>query len=183
MELIGMMMHMTENNYHWFITTVLAIVALAAYIAYRYRVAQLLEIERVRTRIATDLHDDIGAGLSRMAVLSEVVKRQTQADHRESGVMLTDIADSARGLVDSMSDIVWSIDPHKDDLHNVASRIRQCASDVWEAGGIDWEFKASEEIGHIKLPPEQRRHIYLIFKEYDQQHRSTPRMSQGRSGK
>ena len=79
--------------------------------------------------------------------------------------MLTDIADSARGLVDSMSDIVWSIDPHKDDLHNVASRIRQFASDVLEAAGIDWEFKASEDIGHIKLPPEQRRHIYLIFKE------------------
>jgi signal transduction histidine kinase len=100
-----------------------------------------------------------------MAVLSEVVKRQTQADHRESVDMLTDIADSARGLVDSMSDIVWSIDPRKDDLNNVASRIRQFASDVLEARGIEWEFKGSEEMGNIKLPPEQRRHLYLIFKE------------------
>ncbi len=149
----------------WFVTISLTIIALTAYAAFRYRLARLLEIERVRTRIATDLHDDIGAGLSRMAVLSEVVKRQTQADHRESVDMLTDIADSARGLVDSMSDIVWSIDPRKDDLNNVASRIRQFASDVLEAGGIDWEFKASEEIGKIKLPPEQRRHLYLIFKE------------------
>ena len=149
----------------WFIGIVLTFTGLAAYSVYRYRVARLLEIERVRTRIATDLHDDIGAGLSRMAVLSEVVKRQTQADHRESVDMLTDIADSARGLVDSMSDIVWSIDPRKDDLNNVASRIRQFASDVLEARGIEWEFKASDEIGNIKLPPEQRRHLYLIFKE------------------
>ena len=149
----------------WFVTIALTIIALAAYAVYRYRVARLLEIERVRTRIATDLHDDIGAGLSRMAVLSEVVKRQTQVDHRESVDMLTDIADSARGLVDSMSDIVWSIDPRKDDLDNVASRIRQFASDVLEPGGIDWEFKTSEEIGKVKLPPEQRRHLYLIFKE------------------
>jgi signal transduction histidine kinase/streptogramin lyase len=149
----------------WFIAIAVTVIAVAAYSAYRYRLAQLLEIERVRTRIATDLHDDIGAGLSRMAVLSEVVKRQTQADHRESVDMLTDIADSARGLVDSMSDIVWSIDPRKDDLNNVASRIRQFASDVLEARGIDWEFKASEEIGDIKLTAEQRRHVYLIFKE------------------
>ncbi|HKA18847.1 MAG TPA: two-component regulator propeller domain-containing protein [Blastocatellia bacterium] len=149
----------------WFLTIAVTVIGLAAYAAYRYRVARLLEIERVRTRIATDLHDDIGAGLSRMAVLSEVVKRQTRADHKESVDMLTDIADSARGLVDSMSDIVWSIDPRKDDLNNVASRIRQFASDVLEARGIDWEFKATEEIGNIKLPPEQRRHLYLIFKE------------------
>jgi signal transduction histidine kinase/ligand-binding sensor domain-containing protein len=149
----------------WFLTIALTMVGLAAYAAYRYRLARLLEIERVRTRIATDLHDDIGAGLSRMAVLSEVVKRQTQGDHKESVDLLTDIADSARGLVDSMSDIVWSIDPRKDDLNNVASRIRQFASDVLEARGIDWEFKATEEIGNIKLPPEQRRHLYLIFKE------------------
>ena len=149
----------------WFVTLAVMIVALGAYAAFRYRVARLLEIERMRTRIATDLHDDIGAGLSRMAVLSEVVKRQTQADHWESDELLTDIADSARGLVDSMSDIVWSIDPRKDDLNNVAARIRQFASDVLEARGIEWEFKASEEMKNIKLAAEQRRHLYLIFKE------------------
>ncbi|HSE37902.1 MAG TPA: two-component regulator propeller domain-containing protein [Blastocatellia bacterium] len=149
----------------WFLAIVFSLIGLATYFAYRYRVAKLLEIERVRTRIATDLHDDIGASLSRMAVLSEVVKRQTESDHRESVEMLTDIADSARGLVDSMSDIVWSIDPRKDDLDNVASRIRQFASDVLEPKGIEWEFKAPEGIGKVKLSPEQRRHLYLIFKE------------------
>lgn len=149
----------------WFVAMVLSLISLGTYFAYRYRVARLLEIERVRTRIATDLHDDIGASLSRMAVLSEVVKRQTESDHRESVDMLTDIADSARGLVDSMSDIVWSIDPRKDDLDNVASRIRQFASDVLEPKGIDWGFKAPDEIGKVKLAPEQRRHLYLIFKE------------------
>ena len=64
-----------------------------------------------------------------------------------------------------MSDIVWSIDPRKDDLNNVAARIRQFASDVLEARGIEWEFKASEEMKNIKLAAEQRRHLYLIFKE------------------
>jgi signal transduction histidine kinase len=149
----------------WFLTLAVAAVGAAVYLVDRYRVARLLELERVRTRIATDLHDDIGASLSRMAILSEVVKQQTRQSHQESAGLLTEIADSARGLVDSMSDIVWSIDPRKDDLANVVSRIRQFASDIFEAEGIDWRFEVPEDIAKTKLPPDERRHIFLIFKE------------------
>lgn len=149
----------------WFVTIAVILIGLTVYAADRYRVARLLELERVRTRIATDLHDDIGASLSRVAVLSEVVKRQTEVDHQESADMLSEIADSARGLVDSMSDIVWSIDPRKDDLKNVVSRIRQFASDVLEARAIDLEFRVPEEMADVKLGPEQRRHLFLILKE------------------
>ncbi|HUQ33652.1 MAG TPA: two-component regulator propeller domain-containing protein, partial [Pyrinomonadaceae bacterium] len=119
----------------WFLT--LAAIALTGivYTTYRDRVRRLIELERVRTRIATDLHDDIGASLSRMAILSEVVKHQTGGNGNESSGLLTEIADSARGLVDSMSDIVWSIDPRRDDLQSVVRRIRQFASDVLEAQG------------------------------------------------
>ena len=134
-------------------------------VLYRYRVAQLLRVERVRTRIATDLHDDIGASLSRVAILSEVVKLQTDGTDSQSAPLLTEIAESARGLMDSMSDIVWSIDPRRDDLHNVVVRVRQFASDVLEARGIEWDFSVAPEVEKLKLDPEQRRHLYLIFKE------------------
>ena len=77
------------------------------YVAYRYRVKQLLQFERVRTRIATDLHDDIGASLSRMAILSEVLKQDKTGMPGASVGQLTDIADTSRGLVDTMSDIIW----------------------------------------------------------------------------
>jgi ABC-type glycerol-3-phosphate transport system permease component len=60
--------------------------------------------------------------------------------------MLTEIADSARGLVDAMSDIVWSIDPERDDLRNVSTRIRQFASEVLEARGINWELDLPREL-------------------------------------
>ena len=137
----------------------------AALMLYRYRVRQLLELERIRTRIATDLHDDIGASLSRMAILSEVVKRQDEVKSGTSRRMLTEIADSARGLVDAMSDIVWSIDPQRDDLRSVSTRIRQFASDVLEARGIKWELKLPHELETVKLKAEQRRQLLLIFKE------------------
>ena len=100
-----------------------------------------------------------------MAILSEVVKQQTALSDHRSASMLTEIADSARGLVDSMSDIVWSIDPRKDDLNNVVMRVRAFASEVLEARGVDWKLDAPSDLASIKLSPDQRRHIYLIFKE------------------
>lgn len=149
----------------WFLTLVATGLALMLYAVYRYRVARLVELERVRTRIATDLHDDIGSSLSRMAILSEVAKRRMENPTCESVSILTEIADSARGTVDSMSDIVWAIDPRKDDLGNVVFRVRQFASDLLATNGIAWTFQAPPEFDKIKLNPEQRRQVFLIFKE------------------
>ena len=152
----------------WFIALAVLSLAGMAYALFRYRLTQLLKIERVRTRIATDLHDDIGASLSRMAIMSEVVKQQTMGNGDngdQSAGLLTDIADSARGLVDSMGDIVWSIDPRRDNLQSAVRRIRQFASDVLEPKGIDWQLKVPEEVETLKLGADQRRHLFLIFKE------------------
>ena len=149
----------------WFITLIGIGLTLALYRFYLYRVGRLLELERVRTRIATDLHDDIGSSLSRMAILSEVAKRQIDGTEEGSASILTEIAESARGVVDSMNDIVWAIDPRRDDLRNVVFRVRQFASDLLGSKGIAWSLQAPAEFDKIKLNPQQRRHIFLIFKE------------------
>src|SRR6185436_2583200 len=132
---------------------------------YRYRVGQLLELERVRTRIATDLHDDIGASLSRVAILSEVERQQNTGHSNESAARLAEIANSARALVDSMSDIVWSVGPRRDDLRSVVTRIRQFGADVFETQGIEWKMNVPPDLQHTKLTPEQRRDMFLICKE------------------
>lgn len=149
----------------WFLFIVTAILAATLYALYRYRVARLVELERIRTRIASDLHDDIGASLSRMAILSEVVKRQVASISGESVPLLADIAESARELTGSMRDIVWAIDPRRDDLGSVVSRIREFASDVFESKGINWDFHAPQDVDNIQLGPDQRRHVLLFFKE------------------
>jgi signal transduction histidine kinase/streptogramin lyase len=147
----------------WFIASAAILIGLVAYSLYRYRVARLVELERVRTRIAADLHDDIGASLSRVAIMSEVVKQQVAGS--TAVPMLTEIADSARELVGSMRDIVWAIDPRRDDLSSVVFRIREFASRVLEAKSIKWHFRTPSELSKIKLGPDERRHVFLFFKE------------------
>ena len=149
----------------WFVMLASATLAMLAYAAHRHRVARLIQLERVRTRIATDLHDDIGSSLSRMALLSEVAKRKMDGSQNDSIPILTEIADSARAAVDSMSDIVWAIDPRLDDLSNVVFRVREFASDFLGGAGIQWLLGAQPDFDKIKLSPQQRRHLFLIFKE------------------
>jgi signal transduction histidine kinase len=91
---------------------------------YRYRLAQLLAVERIRSRIAIDLHDDIGSSLSQMAILSEVVRRRIGDSDAEIDVPLSRIGVISRELVDSMSDIVWAINPAKDKLYFLTQRMR-----------------------------------------------------------
>jgi signal transduction histidine kinase len=133
--------------------------------AYNYRVSYLLEMERIRTRIATDLHDDIGSSLSQIAILSEVVRQRLGPV--EAGICepLTRIADISRELVDSMSDIVWAINPQKDLLGNLTQRMRRFASDVFTAKGITFQFQATMPEQDIRVGAELRRQIFLIFKE------------------
>ena len=69
----------------WFITGLLGLVALAAHMAYRMRTARLVELERIRTRIAADLHDDIGANLSRIAMMSDVARSPGRWRRRACG--------------------------------------------------------------------------------------------------
>jgi ligand-binding sensor domain-containing protein/signal transduction histidine kinase len=149
----------------WFLMLAAAALAMLAYAAHRFRVARLVQLERVRTRIATDLHDDIGSSLSRMALLSEVAKRKMDGSQDDSIPILTEIADSARAVVDSMSDIVWAIDPRLDDLSNVVFRVREFASDLLGGAGIQWQLAGQPEFDKVKLSPHQRRQLFLIFKE------------------
>lgn len=148
----------------WMIALVAAALGLFGWWLYRRRVAQLVAVERVRTRIATDLHDDLGSSLSRIAILSEVAARRARSDG-DVGEVVGDIGKNARDLVDVAADIVWSTDPKRDDLGSLLVRLRSFAGDVLEGRGIAWSLAAPPEPGRIKLGPDERRHLYLVVKE------------------
>lgn len=148
----------------WFWTAALAALALAAIWFHRFRRRQVLELERVRTRIATDLHDDIGSSLAQIVVLSEVIGRKMTSE-QASESQLARIADLARELVGSMSDIVWSINPQRDHLSDLTQRMRRFAGDVLTARDIEFEFTSPEAGDNTAVRAEVRRQTFLIFKE------------------
>jgi signal transduction histidine kinase len=78
---------------------------------------------------------------------------------------LSTIADTSRALVESMSDIVWAINPHRDNLGDLAHRMRRFASDLFTANNIDLRFNAFESERPIRLDADVRRQVFLIFKE------------------
>ncbi|HEX3560099.1 MAG TPA: two-component regulator propeller domain-containing protein [Pyrinomonadaceae bacterium] len=152
-------------SHWWFILSAALLFGAGVYAFARAGFRRKLELERVRTRIATDLHDDIGASLTRIAMLSEVTQRENGGAHPSSARRLTQIADDARTLVDSMSDIVWAIDPRRDDFLSVVERVRSFAADTLGTTGVRWKLTVAPQLEGQRLTPEQRRALYLIFKE------------------
>jgi PAS domain S-box-containing protein len=131
----------------------------------RTREARAIELERVRKRIASDLHDDIGSSLTQISLLSEVVNQRVAGHDGSVAQPLAMIASSSRELVDAMSDIVWAINPQKDHLSDLTQRMRTLTSEVSTACGISVRFNAPESDEDLPLGANLRREVFLIFKE------------------
>ncbi len=112
-----------------------------------------------------DLHDDLGSSLSRIAILAEVARRKVGAADAATVEVLEEISETARALIDTLGDAVWSIDPRGDTLRHVVARMRRFASDVLDGSGIAWRLDAAEERLDAPVGSETRRQLFLVFKE------------------
>jgi signal transduction histidine kinase len=154
----------------WFVgLVVLAIVTMTAGIMW-LRTRHLLAIAQVRTGLATDLHDEIGSSLTRISLFSsagleELKKAGASNANGKLAALINDISGISRGLVDTMSDIVWSVDPDKDSVEELLIRMKTYAGRIFEARGIEYDVDSHPGVSNLNLPPEVRRNILLIFKE------------------
>jgi signal transduction histidine kinase/ligand-binding sensor domain-containing protein len=147
----------------WFVLLSAAAIAGAVYLAARYRLTHQLEVERLRTRIATDLHDDIGSNLSRIAILSEVACDRIGDSAAGLPASLAQIAALSRESAASIGDIVWAINPRRDSFADLTLRMRRFATDLLSSRDIDFSFKAQEFA--LPLDVDVRRQLFLVFKE------------------
>ncbi len=161
-------------NYDWvyFLTGVLAIIIIAIlltrYFAQRKLRKKIREFEeqerlnRERLRISREMHDDIGAGLTQIIMMSESAKHKKQnPENRE----LEDIADTSRRLVSSMSEIIWSLNPENKTLEQLFAYMREQLHKQLEYSGIQYSLDFPEGYGSVILSNEQRRNILLVTKE------------------
>lgn len=152
----------------WVFYVLLVIIVLAAfYILYHYRVAHMMQIQRVRADIARDLHDDIGSTLSSIFMMSRMgLKNSNNGSHTERPAeLLTTISRASQQAMELMGDIVWSVNPANDSVERIAVRMREYAAELLDASEIRLDFDCGPGVEHSSLSLNRRKELYLIFKE------------------
>ena len=149
----------------WFISTLVFLIILVFYFLHRERVNKLLAVEKIRSRVARDLHDDMGSTLSTINILSAMAKSKMNSDPVRTAGYISKISDNSQRMMEAMDDIVWSIKPSNDSMQRVTARMREFATNVLEAKDITLHFVVEDEVLNVKLNMEARRDFFLIFKE------------------
>jgi signal transduction histidine kinase/ligand-binding sensor domain-containing protein len=150
---------------YWFLSCMLFLLALLIYVFHSLRVKRLLAVEKLRNRVARDLHDDMGSTLSTINILSSMAKSRIGSDPVKTTEYLGKISDNSQRMMDAMDDIVWSIKPSNDNMQKIAARMREFANNVLEAKEIELDFRVDEAIFDTTLDMEARRDFFLVFKE------------------
>ena len=130
----------------------------------RQRAERGREIEQERARVAHDLHDDLGAGLTEVNMLSSLAKSSTTTAE-EKNRYLDDLTETARRMVTSLDEIVWAVNPRNDTIASLASYFGSYAQRLLELAAVSCGLDVAEDLPEHPLDPKFRQEIFLAFKE------------------
>jgi len=148
----------------WFYALLAIVTAIVLYALYRYRIDQLLQLQKVRNRISADLHDDIGARLTNINLLS-ALSEQKLYEPKQALDYLKRIEEEVQTSGEALDDIVWSINTKNDSVEEITLRMRRYAADVFDGTNIHYSITANENVLSEKLSMEKRRDLFLVYKE------------------
>ena len=151
-------------RWYTILATLLLVTAAITWL-FRYRLARAKEMLELRDRIALDLHDEVGSTLSSIALFSTAVQRSADEQDERRASMLRRIAENSTQAMESMNDIVWSVNTRHDRVGDVVDRMRTYAAPLAEARGWDLDLAVGPDIEDMRLGMNDRKDLYLIFKE------------------
>ncbi len=128
------------------------------------RVEKYMTEEKIRSNIARDLHDEMGSTLTSINILSKVAmapNRQSSEIHHH----LQKIKDHSSSMMESMSDMVWAINPANDSMEKMVVHMREFAVEILEPAGIRFSMELRGHVHTVLLNIQERKDLYLIFKE------------------
>lgn len=147
------------------VVALISVIVISVLLINRYRVLnktrRLVELERMRNTIARDLHDDIGSTLSSINIISQMALK----DANGSSSNFQRIAQHSSSMMESMSDIVWSINPNNDSPEQVISKMKEFAAEILDPLDISYTFTGEENLHAVTLDAATRKNLLLIFKE------------------
>jgi ligand-binding sensor domain-containing protein/two-component sensor histidine kinase len=154
----------------WFGMAVSLVVAAGIWWVYRFRVRRLVEMERLRLRIANDLHDELASNLTSIAMFGKILQDDEAAPtapqgHR--GQLLERITDLSHQSVASIRDIIWALDRKVETLESLLLRVEDWAQSACRARGIEFRMEVPPEgrLPKHDLHAERRQHLWLFLKE------------------
>lgn len=146
----------------WFYLLCLLASSGIIYGIFQYRLEQALKVERLRVKISSDLHDDVGGLLSGLAMQTEVLELTASEAVKPK---LQRIAEISRSAMSRMRDTVWAIDARKDTLESLIDRMNEHAEETLAPKNIHYDITVAHLDLKTKLPTDIRQSLYLIYKE------------------
>lgn len=144
----------------WFKTLIALTIISIGYALYRLRINQLKKEQRIRTKLASDLHDDLGSTMNSVKVYANLAIMEKQADK-----YLPMIKEGSQEAITGIRDIIWVLDDSKNSIEQLLSRISLFASPLCEANHIQYKQELSDHARDHKLGQEERRNLYMMLKE------------------
>lgn len=120
-------------------------------------------LQKERTRIAAEMHDDLGGGLTTIQFLSQKLRRQLNSEEDKKD--MAKITEHTQALVSSMSEIIWAMNSGFDTLDNLIAYCRRYAKEFLTDNGFTLDFRRGNEKGDLEITGEKRRNIFLVVKE------------------
>ena len=149
------------NTYLFYALMVLLVLGFI-YLFVNMRIRQLKKVQRIRNKIASDLHDEVGSALSSIKLYSGFIKHERKSDTQLAEVMGR-IENTSKESLENMSDIVWSINAKNDTLEKLLSRMKSFSDGILLPAGIKVHYDL--QVGNIPVHMESRRQLYLFYKE------------------
>jgi signal transduction histidine kinase/ligand-binding sensor domain-containing protein len=162
----------------WFYILVAAFIVLTTYFFYQNKLRLVLkharEIEQIRNeeerklrkKAADDFHDELGHRITKISLYSELLKRTSKDQESGSINYLRKISEISTNLATGVKDFIWTLDPGKDTLYDVAIRLKDFGDDLFDKSGISFRTSGIEQkYEDIEMTMDWRRHTILIFKE------------------
>jgi len=122
------------------------------------------ELEEERARVAHDLHDELGAGLTEAGILTSLVKNPAVPAEKKHGY-LDQLAEVCRGLVTGLDEIVWAVNPRYDSVADLAGYFSLFAQRFLDLAGIHCRLQIADSVPDHPLGSHVRHHLFLAFKE------------------
>lgn len=162
----------------WFLALLVTVIGGMVWLIYNYRVRKkvqyllelervtLAENERVRKMAAQDLHDEFGNTITRISMLTEIIKSKLNGHGAEIGPLLTKISDNSNRLYQGTKDFIWAINPEHDNFLEIAIRLKDFGDDVFDRSPITFEATGiTDDLRKTVLPVGTSRHLIFLFKE------------------